>query len=182
MTSWRETKYRSDETWEQVRRAWESGETASSVARRFDVGIDNLWRRRAKEGWERRMPDDRPPEPVEGWNRYAERKLVEFELRRDMERAVAAALAEAMSGGGLDGVPLWHAGFVLAWRAEHLPPETAARDRAWAAGRRGWTSVFWDEDGRMLPLNRLDAITMRHNRAEWRAHAGLPDGAAETWL
>ncbi|MDZ4364641.1 hypothetical protein [Brevundimonas sp.] len=44
-------KIRSGHIWEEVRRAWEAGETAASVARRYDVGMDNLWRRRAKEGW-----------------------------------------------------------------------------------------------------------------------------------
>lgn len=181
MTEWREKKYRSDETWAMVRRAWESGETAQSCARRFDVGMDNLWRRRAKEGWERRTPDDRPPEPVEGWGRHAERKMAEFELRRDTERAVATALAEAMAGGAMDGVPLWHAGFVLAWREARLPPGATAGDRAWAIGRRDWTDGFWGEDGRLLAVTWLDELTLRHNRAEWREDAGLPDGAAEDW-
>ena len=51
-------KYRSDETWAEVRRAWEQGETGASLAKRYDVGLANLWRRRAAEGWERRKERD----------------------------------------------------------------------------------------------------------------------------
>ena len=181
MIEMNQRKIRPEAVWAEVRKAWEGGETARSVAKRYDVGVHTLWKRREAEGWKRPYPGAGPVEPAEGWNMHVQRKLAEFELRRDEVRAVATALAEAMAGGAMDGVPLWHAGFVLAWRAEHLPPETAARDRAWAAGRRGWTSVFWDEDGRLLPLARLDDLTLHHNRAEWREDAGVPDGAAEGW-
>jgi hypothetical protein len=43
-------KLRSEETWAEVRRGWERGETGASLARRYDVGLANLWRRRAAEG------------------------------------------------------------------------------------------------------------------------------------
>lgn len=47
-------KYRGPETWAQVRKAYVAGESAPSVARRFDVGLSNLRRRAMAEGWTRR--------------------------------------------------------------------------------------------------------------------------------
>ena len=47
-------KYRGPETWARVRAAYVAGESAPSVARRFDVGLSNLRRRALKEGWTRR--------------------------------------------------------------------------------------------------------------------------------
>ena len=173
-------KIRSDDTWDEVRRAWEGGETGASLARRFDVGLDNLWRRRATEGWERRKEPDPVPEPPEGWDRYARGKMKAFQLQRDETRAVAVKLAEAMAGGPLVAVPLWHVGFVLAWRAEHLGDETAARDRE-GAGQYGWTGRFWDADGRLRDLATLDAVTLEANSDAWRDDAGLPDGVAADW-
>lgn len=173
-------KLRSEDTWDQVRRAWEAGETAASLARRYDVGLANLWRRRASEGWERRETADPDPVPVEGWDRYARRRMAEFDYRLAETRLVATKLAEAMQGGPLEQTPLWHLGFVLAWRAAHLTPETAARDRAWAS-RYGWTSAFWGETGQLHPTSYLDAVTLQANRDAWREDAGLPPGAAETW-
>lgn len=173
-------KLRSEGTWDQVRRAWEAGETAASLVQRYDVGLANLWRRRASEGWRRLKTADPEPEPVEGWDRYAQRKLAEFEYQREEARQLATKLAEAMQGGPLEQAPLWHLGFVLTWRADSLTPETAARDRAWA-GRYGWTAAFWSETGRLHPPSYLDAVTLHANRDAWREDAGLPPGAAETW-
>lgn len=180
MARWYGAKIRDRETWDEVRRAWERGETGASLARRYDVGLANLWRRRAAEGWERRRGPDPVPEPPEGWDRYARGRMEAFQLRRDETRAVAVKLAEAMAGGPLEGVPLWHAGFVLAWRAEHLGAETAARDRE-GAGKHGWTGRFWTTAGWMRELEVLDAITLEANRDAWRDEARLPDGRAEDW-
>lgn len=47
-------KYRGPETWAMVRQAYVAGESAPSVARRFDVGLANLRRRAIKEGWTRK--------------------------------------------------------------------------------------------------------------------------------
>lgn len=47
-------KYRGPETWARVRAAYVAGESAPSVARRFDVGLSNLRRRAMAEGWTRR--------------------------------------------------------------------------------------------------------------------------------
>lgn len=173
-------RLRSDDTWAEVRRAWERGETGASLARRYDVGLANLWRRRASEGWERRREKDPAPEPLEGWDRYAERKRDEFELRVAEARAVAVKLAEAMQGAPLGLVPLWHMGFVLAWRAAHLTPETAARDREWVS-RYGWAGEMWDATGRMMSAPWVDGVILHANRAAWREDAGLPDGVAEDY-
>ena len=180
MARWHETKIRGDDTWDEVRRAWEGGETGASLAKRYDVGLANLWRRRASEGWERRKAPDPVPEPPEGWDRYARGKMKAFQLQRDETRALAVKLAEAMRGRPLDGVPLWHVGFVLAWRAEHLGDETAARDRDWAR-RYGWTGRFWDADGGLRALDEMDEITLDANSEAWREDVGLPDGVAPDW-
>ena len=178
-------KIRDRDTWDEVRRAWEGGETGASLAKRYDVGLDNLWRRRASEGWERRKAPDPVLEPPEGWDRYARGKMRAFQLQRDETRALAVKLAEAMRERPLaklplEAVPLWHVGFALAWRAEHLGAETAARDRE-GAGRHGWTGAFWDADGRLRDLETLDAVTLEANSDAWRDDAGLPDGAAADW-
>lgn len=60
-------KYRGPEIWARVRQAYLAGEPAPSVARRFDVGLDNLRRRATHEGWTRREAArrcDLPPGPV----------------------------------------------------------------------------------------------------------------------
>lgn len=41
------SKIRDEDTWAEIRRGWEQGETGASLARRYDVGLANLWRRRA---------------------------------------------------------------------------------------------------------------------------------------
>jgi transposase-like protein len=173
-------RIRSDEYWEEIRRAWEGGATGASLAKRYDVGLANLWRRRAEEAWERKPAPDPVPEPVEGWERFAEKQRDAFELRLTETRMVATKLAEAMAGGGLEGVPLWHLGFVLKWREENLTAETGARDRDWAR-RYGWTAGMWDAAGRLEPLMWLDGVTLHANREAWREEAGLPEGAAEDW-
>ena len=173
-------KLRDHDTWGEVRRAWEAGETGASLARRYDVGLDNLWRRRATEGWVRRKGPDPKPEPIEGWDRYARAKMEAFELKRDETRQLAEVLAAAMQGGPLERVPLWHAGHVLTWRAAHLGPEVAAADREYFR-KHAWTDGFWDAAGRLEDLWVLDQVTLKANREAWREDAGLPPGVAEVW-
>lgn len=59
MDHFRLRKYRGPETWAQVRKAYVAGESAPSVARRFDVGLSNLRRRAMAEGWTRARIDER---------------------------------------------------------------------------------------------------------------------------
>lgn len=60
-------KYRGPETWAQVREAYVAGESAPSVARRFDVGLSNLRRRAMAEGWTRsRIAEQLDLKPVRG--------------------------------------------------------------------------------------------------------------------
>ena len=177
MTSWRDAKFRSEETWLEVRRGWEGGETGASLARRYDVGLANLWRRRASEGWERRAGEDRKPEPLEGWSRYAERERDAFEARLAETRALALDLVKAMQGGPMTSAPLWHLGFLFAYRAQHLGPEVAAADRERSRGKP-WAKVFWDAEGKMPPTSWLDVEIARTHPEEFRRELGLPDGAA----
>ncbi|WP_339915403.1 hypothetical protein [uncultured Brevundimonas sp.] len=60
-------KYRGPETWAMVKAAYVAGESAPSVARRFDVGLSNLRRRAMAEGWTRsRIAEHLDLKPVRG--------------------------------------------------------------------------------------------------------------------
>ena len=86
-----------------------------------------------------------------------------------------------MAGGPLDEAPLWHLGWLLSWRAEHLGAETAAQDRAAAEQADDWMRGFWGPDGPMLSVRVMDQVTLEANRDDWRRENRLPDGAAESW-
>ena len=172
-----EPKIRDDHTWAEVRRAWEGGETGASVARRYDVGLANLWRQRASEGWTRDRPEDPVPEPVEGWDRYAARKLEDWEARLEATRALALDLISALESGPMN-CSVWHLGWLYRMRAERLGPEIAAADRE-DARDQPWADLFWNADGALRRQGRLDDETMRLWRDAWREQAGLPPGAAE---
>jgi hypothetical protein len=177
---WRDQKIRSEESWAEIRRQWEAGETGASLARRYQVGLANLWRRRASENWQRPERAEPKPEPVEGWDRWARARLEAFELQLAEARAVAMALMDGMRGEGPPtGVPLWHVGFVVEWRAEHLGAAVAARDRAWLTAAHPWAASFWGDEGGLGLAGYLDAVTLMANRDAWREEVGLPDGAAE---
>ncbi|MGV8930111.1 MAG: hypothetical protein ACOH1E_10180 [Brevundimonas sp.] len=62
-------KYRGPEIWARVRTAYLAGESAPSVARRFDVGLANLRKRARAEGWTRNraaLAGDLKPERAAG--------------------------------------------------------------------------------------------------------------------
>ena len=60
-------KYRGPETWVRVKAAYVAGESAPSVARRFDVGLSNLRRRAMAEGWTRnRIAEQLDLKPLRG--------------------------------------------------------------------------------------------------------------------
>ncbi len=175
-------KIRSEAVWAEVRKAWEGGETARSVARRYDVGVPALWKRREAELWKRPEPGAGPVEPAEGWDQFAARALDTFEDRRDAARDLARVMAGMMQGKPLEEAPMWHLAFLYAWRAEHLGAETAALDRARAMERdQPWVEAFWDAEGVLRPLRELDRAMVRLYRDEWRRQVGLPEGAAEDW-
>lgn len=56
------SKRKGPKTWAAARAMYQAGWTAGAVAERFDVGIANIYRRSAKEGWRK---DDGPDEPGE---------------------------------------------------------------------------------------------------------------------
>jgi hypothetical protein len=173
-------KIRPEAVWAEARKAWEGGETARSVAKRYDVGVPALWKRREAEGWKR--PDLRfgPVEPAEGWDAFAARAWDDFEARLRDERDLAGALVAAMVGKRPENVPLWHLPFVLHWRAGHLEAEVAADDRD-RNGDQDWAGVVWDAEGKMGTVAPMTLAMARLNRAAWREQHGLPEGAAEGW-
>ncbi len=173
-------KIRPEAVWAEARKAWEGGETARSVARRYDVGVPALWKRREAEGWRRPDPVYGPVEPAEGWSNFAARAWDGFERRLGEERDLAKALAAGMVGKRREIVPLWHVPFVLHWRAENLGAEAAAEDRARNA-HQDWAGAVWDADGTMRPLSLMTHAMARLNAATWREQHGLPDGVAEGW-
>ncbi|MFJ6024811.1 hypothetical protein ACIQC9_09490 [Brevundimonas sp. NPDC092305] len=69
---------------------------------------------------------------------------------------------------------------MLKWRAEHLGPETAAKDRHWTSSRP-WTRVLWDENGWLKDVEEMDRLTLEANRETWREEMGIPEGKAEGW-
>ncbi|RYG96866.1 MAG: hypothetical protein EON58_11075 [Alphaproteobacteria bacterium] len=185
MPHYNTTKVRDEDTWAEVRRGWEQGETGASLALRYDVGLANLWRRRASEGWSRdklRTPDPRP-EPVEGWDRWCERRLTSFETERDGQRVLALTLVEMLDRDTLEGArmqaPTWHIGWLMTERARRRP-DRAEADRAWGM-TRPWGACVWNAAGAMRPLWDIDARFLALWRADWREEQGLPDSVADAW-
>lgn len=173
-------KIRPEAVWAEARKAWEGGETARSVARRYDVGVHALWKRREAEGWKRPDPVFGVVEPAEGWSSFAARQYDAFEARLGEERDLAKALAAGLVGKRPEDVPLWHVPFVMAWRAEHLGPEVAAED--WDRNKgQDWAGAVWDAEGRMGSLSRMTQAMARANRKVWREQHGLPEWVAEGW-
>lgn len=173
-------KLRSEDTWAEIRRGWEQGETGASLAKRYQVGLANLWRRRASEAWVRRTEKDPIPEPLEGWDEYARRKYDAFEAEMEEVRVLAQSLLAFMRGEPMTEAPLWHLAFLFAFRAEHLGAETAEQD--WKrAGNQPWADCVWDRDGRLKPLASAEYAILQMHRDDWRRQMGLPDGAAEDY-
>lgn len=101
MDHYRLRKYRGPETWAQVRKAYVAGESAPSVARRFDVGLSNLRRRAMAEGWTRariaERLDLRPLRGGAGDPPPALLALAELEALPETPRiAAGAAIAKAV--------------------------------------------------------------------------------------
>ncbi|TPW00793.1 MAG: hypothetical protein FD125_2940, partial [bacterium] len=53
MEHYRLRKYRGPEVWARARAAYEEGQIGPEVARRYDVGLANLRKKAAREGWSR---------------------------------------------------------------------------------------------------------------------------------
>lgn len=127
-------KYRGPETWARVRQAYIAGESAPSVARRFDVGYANLRRRARLEGWTRKAIADRLDlKPLRGGAddpRPAVTVLTDLEALPDLPRitpreALAKAVRHAAwlisEGRAAEAAPLLRAAEALdrmAWRAD----------------------------------------------------------------
>ena len=173
-------KIRPEAVWAEARKAWEDGETARSVAKRYDVGVPALWKRREAEGWTRPDPRQGPVEPAEGWAVFASRKRQAFEHDLEKTRELASDLARVLQGGPIGEAPFWHVGFIYRQRAETLGPEVAALARERAQGHP-WGEAFWDEDGRLKPQWVLDDLMITLHAGMWREEIGLPEGVMEGW-
>lgn len=172
-------KIRSEAVWAEARKAWEGGETARSVARRYDVGVPALWKRREAEGWTRPDPNASaaPVEPAEGWGRHVQARRQAFNDRLREARDLAECLVEAMQDERLMRAPHWHIPWLYRWRAKHLGPEAAARDRARAVeAGYPWAEAFWRGDGTLKPLDVMDEDMARLHPNEFREALGVPDG------
>ena len=174
-------KIRPEAVWAEARKAWEGGETARSVAKRYDVGVPALWKRREAEGWARPEPRQGPVEPAEGWEAFAHDKRRTFEIELEATRELALDLVRVLRGGPIGEAPVWHVGFIYRQRAETLGPEAAAGDRE-RARAHPWGEAFWNEDGTLKPQWVLDDETIRLHAGLWREHAGLPPGVAIGFL
>ena len=164
-------KIRPDAVWAEVRKAWEDGETARSVAARYDVGVPALWKRREAEGWKRPEPTQAPIEPAEGWDRHIQARRDAFNAQLEDARALAECLAAAMTDERLSRAPHWHIPWLYHWRATHLGPEATARDRARAMD----LSPF-----RVTNHFAGFALTGRYGTRDLQAlFAGLPEGVTE---
>ena len=166
-------RIRPDAVWAEVRKAWEEGETARSVARRYDVGVPALWKRREAEGWKRPDPQAGPVEPAEGWEAVASRRMTRFLTDLETQRELALGLLAVLEGGRPEDMSAWHLGFYYRWRAERLGEAVAAADRERVADQ-DWAEAIWDADGRLRPQWQIDLKLMRMHRDDWCHLVGLP--------
>jgi len=166
-------RIRPDAVWAEVRKAWEEGETARSVARRYDVGVPALWKRREAEGWKRPDPQAGPVEPAEGWEAVASRRMTRFLTDLETQRELALGLLAVLEGGRPEDMSAWHLGFYYRWRAERLGEAVAAADRERVADQ-DWAEAIWDADGRLRPQWQIDLKLMRMHRDDWCHPVGLP--------
>lgn len=98
----------------------------------------------------RRRDDPGFLDPTEPGRRAA----IDFLRQHAAIEAGAAELAPRMLVETYDGSGQ-HAHMIYHWRAEHLGPEAAARDRAAALASGRPDHRYWDEDGVLKPLERL---------------------------
>ncbi|MFN3931093.1 MAG: hypothetical protein ACK4JY_05015 [Brevundimonas sp.] len=153
MEHYRLRKYRGPETWAQVRKAYVAGESAPSVARRFDVGLSNLRRRAMAEGWTRARIAERldlkpvrggADDPGAGLTPLAEPADISDLSELDPELALGLALHRAtwLVGNGRAGearalaqavealVRMWDAAAQREWRRASHADDRARRDQA----------------------------------------------------
>ncbi len=181
MEHYRLRKYRSAETWARVREAYVAGESGPSVARRFDVGLANLRKKAAREGWHRRatamllereLPPRReapPPGLADGgWvEEGVEDETPDLDPNAAIDRVMRRAIAAAGRGRAAEAQGLIRA-------AEGLRRLTQP---ALAPGERPLTPEEWEAraeaeeaeaaTARVLVVERLSRL------AEHMAHALL---------
>lgn len=144
-------KYRGPETWARVRAAYVAGESAPSVARRFDVGLSNLRRRALKEGWTRnriaqaldlkptRGEADGPGPGLAALGIPMDEDQSPVAPREALERSIARAARLLADGRATEAMALMRAAETLSNLAGvgfPDPEREALFDRALGRGRR----------------------------------------------
>ena len=197
MEHYRLRKYRGPEVWKRVRTAYEQGQTGPEVARRYDVGLANLRKKAAREGWSRShqaaaadraaLATPAPPDPA-------------HDAAARPADALASAVARASSalagGRAAEAAGLLRAAESLARLtgaapgeepadavdAPLTPEEDAARE---AAAKKGWNDLLdlieaqADALARQLLVDVTFAPAVHSGFVHaWRAQYLGPDAAA----
>jgi hypothetical protein len=186
MTERREIKQRSPAVWARVRQAYLAGETAASVARRFDVGLGNLRFRANAEGWTRKaMMAEADAETQAEEIRAAGRAdpmsaapaepPVEIDPADAFEAALARAGVAIAAGRGAEAAGLLKAAETLVRLREASPPEHLPTVEEWEAEQEALRAAWADEKAawREAETARLEEAWGR--RALTMAHAMLSD-------
>lgn len=157
-------KYRGPETWVRVKAAYIAGESATSVARRFDVGVANLRKKASREGWtrsavaaglDRELPprpleaeqarssghaaDDRPEPASAGHeaHRCPTALLPHIGVRENVHEALRLAAQRIAEGRAQEGEALVRAARALAESTGSRLPELDDLDQSYVEGLEG---------------------------------------------
>lgn len=192
MEHYRLRKYRGPETWRKVREAYVAGEPAPSVARRFDVGLDNIRKRAMREGWTRNRiaagleserdlvpplagPAPPPTDPETARRGAIERAAALLAGGRGAEATVLLKAAEAF--GRMTETDADAPAF-----AAPSPADDAARE---AAGQAAWDAINQEVERRADQLARQlltdpgpSSVDHGHFALRWRAEMLGPEVAA----
>lgn len=193
MDHYRLRKYRGPETWARVREAYCAGEPGPSVALRFDVGLANIRKKAAREGWTRRHvaeaidlkpirgEPDRPPPPWETPEPAAPEPPApgpDVAVAKGLARA-SAALARGDAAGA---VALTRAAEGLARVTGHDPaaaPPPEALDEDEDAAREAEARAQWEAFHREIEARAGElALQMLADR---RSSPAIHSGFALHW-
>lgn len=156
MTERHQIKQRSPAVWARVRAAYLAGETAASVARRFDVGLGNLRYRANAEGWTRKAmmagadaetqaEDVRLAGRADPMSAAPAETPVEIDPADAFEAALARAGTAIAAGRGAEAAGLLKAAETLVRLRQATPPEHLPTVEAWEAEQEALRAAWADE-------------------------------------